>query len=160
MPNYQNCNKVTYKPVGASTETVLIDLTSDTVEANKMLLGTTAHDKSGGIVTGSISSKSAATYNVSSSNQTISASQYLSGAQTIRAVTTSGISAANIAYGVTVKVGDAGDDDRIIGVTGTYTTIASGGATAAKILSGYSAYVNGQLIQGSITTYDGTVVTT
>ena len=39
MPNYQNCNKVTYKPAGAS---------------NKMLSGTTAHDKSGAVVTGSI----------------------------------------------------------------------------------------------------------
>jgi hypothetical protein len=54
MPNYQNCNKVTYKPSGASTATVLIDLTSDTVAANKMLSGYTAHDKSGAVVTGSI----------------------------------------------------------------------------------------------------------
>lgn len=147
-------NKVTYN---GST---LIDLSSDTVASSNMLFGTTAHNKAGTAVTGNILSKTAATYNVSSSNQTISANQYLSGAQTIRGVTTSGISAANIAYGVTVKVGDAGDADRIIGVTGTYTTIASGGATSAQIVSGYSAYVNGQLIQGSIATYDGTVVTT
>ena len=38
--------------------TTLIDLTSDTVEAGKMLSGYTAHDKSGAQVSGSIASKS------------------------------------------------------------------------------------------------------
>ena len=53
----------------------------------------------------------------------------MTGAQTIKAVATSGISAGNIKDGVVVKVGDSGDDDRIVGVTGTFTdasTVSSG----------------------------------
>lgn len=45
MPN-QYINKVIY---GGRT---LIDLTSDTVEASKLLLGTKAHDKSGAQIEG------------------------------------------------------------------------------------------------------------
>ena len=107
MPNYQNCNKVTYTPAGASTATVLIDLTADTVAANKMLSGTTAHDKSGAVVTGSISSKAAATYTPTTTAQTISAGQYLSGAQTIAG--DANLVAENIKKDVT-----------IFGVTGTH----------------------------------------
>lgn len=99
-------------------------------------------------LTASVTTKAAATYNVSSSNQTISASQYLTGAQTIRGVTTSAISAANIKAGVTVKVGDSADDDRITAVTGTFTSDAN--ATAADIVSGKSGYVNGSKIDGSL----------
>ena len=61
------------------------------------------------------------TYNVSSSNQTIARGKYLAGKQTIRAVTTSNITAGNIKSGVTVKVGDAGDAGRIKNITGTYS---------------------------------------
>lgn len=45
MPT-QNINKIIYG------STVLIDLTSDTVVANKLLSGFTAHDASGAIITG------------------------------------------------------------------------------------------------------------
>ena len=70
-------------------------------------------------LTASVTTKAAATYNTSSSDQTIASGTYLTGAQTIKAVTVSGLSAGNIADGVTVKVGDANDDDRIASVTGT-----------------------------------------
>lgn len=72
-----------------------------------------------GTVKQSITTKAAATYNTSGSDQTITANQYLSGAQTIKAVTTENISAANIKNGVTVKVGDANNAGRIKNVTGT-----------------------------------------
>lgn len=105
---------------------------------------------------GTISSKAAATYNTSSSDQTISSGQYLSGAQTIKAVTTSGISAANIKDGTTIKVGDANSATRIANVTGTFTdasTVSSGqtAAGAAQIKSGYSAWVDGAEVKGSYT---------
>lgn len=99
-------------------------------------------------VTGSMTEKAAATYNPSASDQEIAAGQYLSGKQTIRKVTTTNLDAANIKTGVTVKIGDAEDDDRVASVTGTYTADAN--ATAAQILSGKTAYVNGTKISGTI----------
>lgn len=79
-------------------------------------------------LTASVTTKGAATYNTSASDQTIASGTYLTGTQTIKAVTYSGLSAANIASGVTVKIGDANDDDRIASVTGTlaFQTIYSG----------------------------------
>lgn len=73
-------------------------------------------------VTGTMSEKAAATYDVSGSNQTIAANQFLTGAQTIRGVTTENIAAANIKYGVNIKVGDTASAGRIKNVTGTYAT--------------------------------------
>ena len=92
--------------------------------------------------------KSAATYYPSSSDQSISASQYLTGAQTIKAVTTSGLSADNIKAGTSVKVGDSTDNDRIASVTGTFTS--DGTAAAGDIVSGKSAYVSGAKVNGSL----------
>ena len=63
--------------------------------------------------------KSAATYNVSSSDQTIASGQYLSGTQTIKGVTTENIIAGNIKNGVVVKVGDSNNAGRIKNITGT-----------------------------------------
>lgn len=60
-------NKVIY---GGNT---LIDLTSDTVVANKLLSGYTAHDKSGATITGTC------TYDATTSGDTATASEILSG---------------------------------------------------------------------------------
>ncbi len=69
-------------------------------------------------LTASVTTKSATTYHPSTSDQSISASTYLTGAQTIKAVTTSNLSASNIVSGVTIKVGDSTDDDSVASVTG------------------------------------------
>lgn len=125
----------------------IVDTTDANAASGDILAGKTAYvnrEK----VTGGIQSKAAATYNTSASDQTIAAGQYLSGAQTIKGVATSGISAANIKSGVVVKVGDANDDDRIAGVTGTFTSDAN--ATAGDMLSGKTGYVNGSKVTGSI----------
>lgn len=142
--------------------TTLIDLTGDTVAAGKMLSGITAHDKSGAQVTGNISSKGAATYNTSASDQEIASGQYLSGKQMIRGVTTSGIDAANIKKDVICKVGDSGNAGRIKNVTGTFTKASTatgthGAAAAGQIMHGYSAWVDGAEVIGTFDMFALTV---
>lgn len=95
-----------------------------------------------------VTKKAATTYHPSTSDQTIAASQYLNGAQTIKAVTHN-LSAGNIKSGVTLKIGDSTDDDCVASVTGTYT--ASG--KAVQIAAGVNrattstlAAVSGQSI--------------
>ena len=68
-------------------------------------------------LTASVTTKSAGTYYPSSSDQSISASQYLTGAQTIKAVTHN-LDASKILSGTTFKIGDSSDDDRVVSVSG------------------------------------------
>lgn len=67
-----------------------------------------------------VTTKAATTFHPSATDQSIASGTYLTGAQTIKAVTTSNLTAANIKNGVTVTVGDADDADRVLSVTGTY----------------------------------------
>ena len=87
-------------------------------------------------LTASVTTKAAATYNTSSSDQTIASGTYLTGTQTIKAVTVSGLSADKILSGTTVKVGDANDDDRIASVSGsvTLTTVYTGSSAPSSAL--------------------------
>lgn len=130
------------------------------VDANGLI--TASHTQTAGYVvagttqsTLQLTTVEAATYNTSSSDRVINSGAYLSGNQTIKAVKTSNITAANVKYNVVAKVGDANDDDRIVGVTGTFTganTVSSGqtAAAAGNIVTGYSAWVNGAEVKGSI----------
>lgn len=72
-------------------------------------------------LTATVSTTGAQTFYPSTADQTITSGRYLTGTQTFKKVTTANISASNIRSGVTIKVGDATDDDRIISVLGTYT---------------------------------------
>lgn len=90
---------------------------------------------SSGESSGTMTEKTAATYSPSTSPQTINANQYLAGAQTIEAVTTSNLSASNIVAGVTVKVGTTSDDDRIASVTGTAQIPVISQDSTTKVLS-------------------------
>ena len=83
-----------------------------------MLSGKTAY-VNGSKITGNIASKAAATITPTSADQTINASQYLSGAQTIEGIVCANLSSANIASGVTIKIGTASDDDSVASVTGS-----------------------------------------
>ncbi len=73
MANNPYVNKV-----NLSDGTTLIDLTSDTVAAGKMLSGTTAHDKSGAAVTGNIPTKTSSDMTVSGKTVTAPAGYYAS----------------------------------------------------------------------------------
>ena len=117
-----------------------------------ILSGHSAYDNAGNLIVGSITSKAAATYYTSTTDQTISSGQYLSGDQTIKAVTTTNITAANVKYGVTAEVGDSADSDRVLTVTGTFTATPSGktAVTAAAMRSGYSGFINGQQVDGTM----------
>ena len=87
-------------------------------------------------LTASVTTKAATTYNTSSSDQTIASGTYLTGTQTIKAVTVSGLSADKILSGTTVKIGDANDDDRIASVSGsvTLTTVYTGSSAPSSAL--------------------------
>lgn len=120
--------------------------------ATHILSGHSAYDNAGNLIVGSISSKAAATYYPSTSDQTIAAEQYLSGVQTIKAVTTTNLSAANVKYGVTIQVGDSADSDRVATATGTFTATPAGktALTAAALRSGYSGFINGAQVDGTM----------
>lgn len=117
-----------------------------------ILSGHSAYDNAGNLVVGTITSKAAATYYPSASDQTIASGQYLSGTQTIKAVKLTNVSAANIKYGVTVEVGDTSDTDRVTSVAGTFTATPSGktALTAAALRSGYSGFINGTQVDGTM----------
>lgn len=126
-----------------------------TVSSGYVASGTAGTVTVTGSATNQLSTQAAASYYPSTTAQTIASGKYLTGAQTIVAVKLTGISAANIKDGTVVKVGDASDDDRITAVTGTFTdasTVSTGqsAAAAAQILSGYSAWVDGAEVKGSI----------
>ena len=80
-------------------------------------------------LTASVTTQAAQTIYPSSTDQTISSGRYLTGTQTIKAVTTSNLTADNIKSGVTVTVGDSSDADRVLSVTGTY----SGGGGSVSV---------------------------
>lgn len=80
-----------------------------------------------------VTTQAAQTIYPSATDQSIASGRYLTGAQTIKAVTTSNITAENIKNGVTITVGDSADADRILSVTGTYS---GGGGGASNIVEG------------------------
>lgn len=86
-------------------------------------------------LTANVTTKTAATITPGTSNQTIASGTYLTGTQTIAG--DENLIAANI------KVGTS-----IFNVTGTYTSDAT--ASAADIVSGETAYVNGRMLTGTL----------
>lgn len=108
------------------------DGASADLASNKILSGYAAYNNDGALIAGNIPSKAAATYTPTTSNQTISAGQYLSGAQTIKG--DANLIAANIKAGVS-----------LFGLTGTHqggqisyteTDNEAGGKTVTIIFTG------------------------
>ena len=94
-------------------------------------------------LTASVTTQAAQTIYPSTSDQTINNGRYLTGNQTIKAVTTTNLTADNIKSGVTVQIGDSADSDRVASVTGTY----SGGGTSKNV----------QVVQGTTRTTSSTM---
>lgn len=130
---YQSVPQVNIPKSGGGTATFFDTADADITAAD--LRGGKKGYGASGAVTGSMTEKAAATYNPSTSDQTISGSQYLTGAQTIRAVTLTNLSAQYIANGITVKVGCSADDDCVAAVTGTLASPVISQDSTTKILS-------------------------
>ena len=105
-------------PTAAITSSTGVVTATHTQTAGYVAAGTTTG-------TLQLTSKAAATYNTSTADQTVASYRWLTGTQTIKSVTTSNLTAANIASGVVVKVGDANNASRITQVTGTYAPAVS-----------------------------------
>lgn len=104
-------------------DAVFWDISDSTINnAGKIRKNEIGYGADGTKYIGTMTEKSAASYNPTASDQTINANQYLTGAQTIKAVTTTNLNASYIANGITVKVGCAADDDSVASVTGTLKT--------------------------------------
>jgi hypothetical protein len=125
---------------GVAGSSAVVDTTEATnpIAAASVLSGKIGY-VNGSKVTGTIASKTAATYNPSTSDQTIVAGQYLSGAQTVKG--DANLLTNNIKSGVS-----------IFGVSGKASVIDTSDASAAasQILSGSTAYVNGSKITGTM----------
>ena len=133
--------------VSTGTNTLTLSKTvSNTPQVSAGYISSGTAGNSSVSLTASVTTKGATTYNTSSSDQTIASGTYLTGTQTIKAVTVSGLSANTILSGTTVKIGDANDDDRIASVSGsvTFSTIYTGTSAPSSSLG-----VNGDIyIQG------------
>ena len=99
------------------------------VSAGYVSSGTAGTITVSGSGTSQLTTQAAQTIHPSTTDQTIASGKYLTGAQTIKAVTTTNLTAANIVSGVTVKIGDSTDDDCVASVTGTAETGGGGGPT-------------------------------
>ena len=130
---YQNCPEVDIPKSGGGTakfyDTSGADMVAADLRNGKKGFGPN------GEITGSMTEKSTASYKPSTSDQTIQGSQYLSGAQTIKAVTLANLLAQYIAQGVTVKVGCDTDDDCVASVTGSLTSAVVSQDSTTKVLS-------------------------
>ena len=117
---YSNVPSVQIPKSGGGTAT-FYDTTGATAEAGQILDGYSAFGASGS-VSGSISSKAAATYTPTTTDQTIAAGQYLSGAQTVKG--DANLQAQYIASGVT-----------IFNITGTLSAAVISQNSSTKVLS-------------------------
>lgn len=102
-----------------------------TVSAGYVSSGTAGTVSVSGSNTSQLTTQAAQTIHPSATDQTIASGKYLTGAQTVKGVLLTNLSAGNIKKDVVVKVGDSTDDDCVTSVTGTY----EGGGSSATTVS-------------------------
>ena len=130
---YQNVPEVDVPLSGGGTAKFMDTSDADAVAGD--ILNNKKAYVNGVKITGNIASKAAATITPTSASQTIASGQYLSGAQTIEGVVCTNLIAANIASGVTVKIGTATDDDSVASVTGQLSAAVISQDGTTKVLS-------------------------
>ena len=138
---YSNVPEVDIPKSGGGTAS-FFDISDTTAVAADVLASKTMYKADGTKVNGSIATKTSSDISSSTLTVTVPAGYYASQAQ--KTLSDQYLGSGNIKSGVTI-FGVSGDSAVVD------TTIASGGAAAANILSGYKAYVNGSLIEGSAT---------
>lgn len=119
-----------------------------TVSAGYVASGTAGTVTVSGSNTSNLTTQGAQTIHPSSSDQTIASGKYLTGAQTIKGVTTTNLTAANIKKDVVIEIGDSTDSDCVTSVTGSYeggggTTQYKGTFTPASRVGSYTFYAPG-----------------
>lgn len=103
-----------------------------------------------------VTTKAATTIYPSASDQSIASGTYTTGAQTIKGVTTSNLTANNIKQGVTVTVGDSDDADRILSVLGTYSGGGGGGGATNFVTGTFTVGSTGGKVETVTIPYTGT----
>jgi len=125
---------------GVTGKTSVVETADATAIAADILSGKITY-VNGVKVTGSIPSKLAATITPGTTDQTIAASQYLSGIQTI--LGDPDLISANIKAGVNIF--------NVQGKASVVDTVDATALLSSQIVAGYNAYVNGNKINGSAT---------
>ena len=117
---------------GTNTLTLSKSSVSNTPQVSAGYISSGTAGNSSVSLTASVTTKAAATYYAGTSDQTINASQYLTGTQTIKAVSQTNLAAENIKSGTTVSISNG--NGNIWSVTGTYT---GGGGSVTQDANGY-----------------------
>ena len=138
---YSNVPKVQIPKSGSGTAD-FVDVADTTAAAGDVLSGKYFYTSAGSKTQGSIATKTSSDLTASTLTVTAPAGYYASAAS--KTLSDAALVSGNIKSGAT-----------IFGVSGASsvvdTTIATGAAAAANIISGYKAYANGSLIEGSAT---------
>lgn len=108
-----------------------------TVSAGYVSTGTAGTVSVNGSNTSQLTTQAAQTIHPSTTDQTIASGKYLTGAQTVKGVLLTNLSADNIKKDVVVKVGDSTDDDCVTSVTGTLES-GSGSVTITVSQTNFS----------------------
>lgn len=143
-------NGVTYSnvpqveiPKSGSGKATFYDISDSTAAAGDVLSGKYFYTSAGIKTQGSITTKTSSDLTASTLTVTAPAGYYASAAS--KTLSDASLVSGNIKSGAT-----------IFGVSGSTnvvdTTISTNAATQGKIISGYKAYVNGELVEGTMST--------